>query len=86
MFFNLDLLFWLHDSNIISTKDVSRGFPMIFLKIILLLFNDSCLHFLPTPLKLTSLPCFHPPPWFCPRVRYSTFYIRLLKIIAFSTP
>ena len=38
----------------------------------LLLFNYSCLHFLPTPAKPTSLPCFHPPPWFCPCVLYSS--------------
>ena len=25
-----------------------------------------------TPAKLTSLPCFHPPPWFCPCVLYSS--------------
>ena len=40
--------------------------------IILLLFNYSCLHFLPTPAKPTSFPCFHPPPWFCPGVLYSS--------------
>ena len=44
--------------------------------IILLLFNYSCLHFLPplypTPAKPTFLPCFHPPPWFCPCVLYSS--------------
>ena len=27
---------------------------------------------LPTPAKPTSLPCFHPPPWFCPCVLYSS--------------
>ena len=26
----------------------------------------------PTPAKLTSLPCFHPPPLFCPCVLYSS--------------
>ena len=26
----------------------------------------------PTPAKPTSLPCFHPPPWFCPCVLYSS--------------
>ena len=26
----------------------------------------------PTPAKPTSLPCFHPPPWFCPWVLYSS--------------
>ena len=40
-----------------------------FFLITLLLFNYSCLCFLPTPYptpaKPTSLPCFHPPPWFC---------------------
>ena len=25
-----------------------------------------------TPAKPTSLPCFHPPPWLCPRVLYSS--------------
>ena len=25
----------------------------------------------PTPAKPTSLPCLHPPPWFCPCVLYS---------------
>ena len=48
----------------------------VILKIILLLFNYSCLLFLstppPTPAKPTSLPCFHPPPWFCPCVLYSS--------------
>ena len=28
--------------------------------------------FPPTPSKPTSLPCFHPPPWFCPCVLYSS--------------
>ena len=28
--------------------------------------------FYPTPAKPTSLPCFHPPPWFCPCVLYSS--------------
>ena len=46
-----------------------------FLKIILLLFIYSCLHFPPplppTPAKPTSLSCFHPPPWFCLCVLYS---------------
>ena len=26
----------------------------------------------PTPFKTTSLPCFFPPPWFCPCVLYSS--------------
>ena len=26
----------------------------------------------PTPAQPTSLPCFHPPPWFCPCVLYSS--------------
>ena len=46
--------------------------PVSFLKIILLLFNYSCLHFLPTPAKPTSLSWFHPCPWFCPCVLYSS--------------
>ena len=29
-------------------------------------------HSPPTPAKPTSLPCFHPPPWFCPCVLYSS--------------
>ena len=47
-------------------------------KIILLLFNYSCLHFLlttpphPRPAKPTSLPCFHPPPWYSPCVLYNS--------------
>ena len=50
----------------------------IFFKfsIILLLFSYSCLHFLltslPYPSQTTSLPCFHPPPWFCPYGLYSS--------------
>ena len=28
--------------------------------------------FLPTPANPTSLPCFYPPPWFCPCVLYSS--------------
>ena len=28
----------------------------------------------PTPAKPTSLPCFHPSPWFCPCVLYSSFW------------
>ena len=28
----------------------------------------------PTPAKPTSLPCFHPPPWFCLCVLYSSFW------------
>ena len=47
-----------------------------FFKIILLLFNYSCLYFLPTPPPHPSQthlpPCFHPPPWFCPCVLYSS--------------
>ena len=43
-----------------------------FKKIILLLFNYSCLHFLPTPDKPTFFLCFHPPPWLCPCVLYSS--------------
>ena len=46
-------------------------FIFIF-KIILLLFNYSCLHFLPTPAKPTSLPCLHPTHWFCPCILYSS--------------
>ena len=49
----------------------------IFKLIILLLFNYSCLHVPlttpPTPAKPTSLLCFHPPPWFCPCVLYSSW-------------
>ena len=41
-----------------------------------MLFNYSCLQFLPnptpTPAKPTSLPCVHPPPWFCPCVLYTS--------------
>ena len=37
-----------------------------------MLFNYTCLHFLSTPAKPTSLPCFHPLPWFCPCVLYSS--------------
>ena len=49
----------------------------IFFFITLLLFKYSWLHFRPTtphptPAKSTSLPCFHPPPWFCPHVLYSS--------------
>ena len=29
----------------------------------------------PTPAKPTSLPCFHPPPWFCPCVLHSSSWI-----------
>ena len=28
----------------------------------------------PTPAKPPSLPCFHPPSWFCPCVLYSSFW------------
>ena len=49
---------------------------VFFIKHFLLMFNYSCLHFLPsphpTPDKPTSLPCLHPPPWFCARVLYSS--------------
>ena len=42
----------------------------------LLLFNYSCLHFLPIspphPSQTHLPPCFHPPPWFCPCVLYSS--------------
>ena len=31
-------------------------------------------HTCPTPAKSTSLPCFHPLPWFCPCVLYSSSY------------
>ena len=55
----------------------------------LLLFNYSCLHFLPTapphptPAKPTSLPCLHPPPWFCPCVPYTSSWKSLSPL---STP
>ena len=51
---------------------LSLHFFFFLFSIILLLFNYSCLHFLPTPAKPTSLPCFHLPPWFCPCVLYSS--------------
>ena len=63
------------DSSHISVHFIFLFFCFFF-KIILLLFNYSCLHFLPTPppiaSKPTSLPCFHPPPWLCPCVLYSS--------------
>ena len=55
---------------------IRKKWFLLFFKIILLLFNYSCLHFLPplppTLSKPTSLPCFHPPPWFCLCVLYSS--------------
>ena len=46
------------------------------LKNYLLSFHYICLCFpptaTPTPAKATSLPCFHPPPWFSPCVLYSS--------------
>ena len=48
----------------------------LFIYLLLLLFNYSCLYFLPilppTPSKPTSLPCLHPSPWFCPCILYSS--------------
>ena len=46
-------------------------FFIYFLKF-LLLFKYSCMPFLPTPAKPTSLPHLHPPPWFCPCGLYSS--------------
>ena len=43
-----------------------------FLKIILLLFSYSCLHFLPTPPPHPSQTHLPPPPWFYPCVLYSS--------------
>ena len=49
------------------------AFSFSFFKKNLLLFNYSCLHFLPIPPpEPTSLPRLHPPPWFCPCVLYSS--------------
>ena len=39
-----------------------------------ILVQLTCLHFLLTPAKPTSLPCFHPPPWFCSCVLYSSYW------------
>ena len=51
-----------------------RFFFFSFYLITLLLFNYNCLHYPsslpPTPANPTSLPCFHPPPCFCPCVLY----------------
>ena len=41
------------------------NFIFLFLKIILLLFNYSCLHFLHPVPPSGFHPCSHPPPWFC---------------------
>ena len=51
-------------------------FFFLFLKFLLLFkrqlyaFFSPSLH--PTPAESPSLPHFHPPPWFCPRVLYSS--------------
>ena len=58
---------------------------LAFLKIILL-FNYSCLHFLPTPAKTTSLPYFHPPPWFYPCVLFSSSWKPFSPLSFPSTP
>ena len=55
-----------------TSKENYFVFNFIYLFIYLLLFNYSCLHFLPNPSKPTSFPCFHSPPWFCPCVLYSS--------------
>ena len=62
---------------IIFLASLEQWYPSIFFFLkFLLLFNYSCLHFLPipppTPAELTSLPRLHPPPWFCPWVHYSS--------------
>ena len=56
------------------------------LKIILLLFNYTCLHFLPTPAKPTFLPSFHPPLWFCPCVLYSSSWKPFPHFLPLSPP
>ena len=57
----------------------------------LLLFSYSCLHFLPntsppTPAKPPSLPWFHPPPWFCPCVLYSSSWKPFSPLFLPSSP
>ena len=40
----------------------------------------------PTPAKPTSLPCFHPPPWFCPCVLYSSSWKSLSPLYPPDSP
>ena len=67
---------WLYldnrDVNDVYFFFLSTGNCTINIFKIILLFNYSCLHFPPTSATPTSLPCFHPPPWFCPCVLYSS--------------
>ena len=42
--------------------------------------------FYPTPAKTTSLPCFHPPPWVCPCVRYSSSWKPFSPLSSPSSP
>ena len=39
-----------------------------------------------TPSKPTSLPCFHPTPWFCPCVLYSSSYNPLSSVTPYHSP
>ena len=58
----------------------------LFLFFFLLLFNYSCLHFLPNPAKPTSIPHLHPPPWFCPCVLYSSSWKPLTPLSPPNSP
>ena len=64
---------------LVSISTVTETFYLILFFKFLLLFNYSCMPFLPippphpTPAEPTSLPHLNPPPWFCPCVLYSSF-------------
>ena len=69
------------DVNIIQVANLIRGvFLGFFVSFSLKLFYSCSITVIcifppplpPAPAKPTSLPCFYPPPWFCPCVLYST--------------
>ena len=59
----------------LSTKEPLNFFHYLFIYFIVVQLQLSVFsphHYLSTQAKPTSLPCFHPSPWFCPRVLYSS--------------
>ena len=68
-------LIWGFLAVAIQQKKKRRNIHLVYLNfycysIILVCIFSPSLH--PTPVKPTSLPCVHPPPWFCPCVLYSS--------------
>ena len=69
------IYFHLFVSSSISFFSILEGFFLIFLNFYCYSITVACLFspsLHPTRAEHTSLPRLHPPPWFCPRVLYSS--------------